>query len=372
MRVLLINSVCGIRSTGRICTDIAEEYMAAGHQVRIAYGRETVPAEYQSIAVSVCNKWDTYGNALKARLLDNEGFNCKRRTRTFLKWAEEYDPDLLWLHNLHGYYINVEMLFDWIKSRPQMEVRWTLHDCWAFTGHCSHFSYVNCDRWKTCCEKCVQIEQYPKAYKDRSRENYVRKKKAFCGVKNLTLIVPSKWLKKNVEKSFLKEYPIEVRYNTVDETVFKRTESDFRQKHNLEGKTIVLGVASIWTERKGLSDFVELRAMLDETYAIVLVGLTDKQAQSLPPDIICIARTNSKQELAEIYTAADVFINPSREETFGLTTLEALSCGTPAIVYKNTACEEVINHYGNGVAVETAVSALSDAIEAVLDGRRNA
>lgn len=367
MKILMINSVCGIRSTGRICTDIAKRYLAEGHEVRIAYGRETVPQEYQSIAVPICTKIDTYMNALKARLFDNEGFNAKRSTKVFLKWAQAYDPDVLWLHNLHGYYINVELLFDWIKSRPHMEVKWTLHDCWAFTGHCPYFTVANCDKWKTVCGDCPQVRCYPGSLgRDRSKENFLQKKAAFIGVSKMTLITPSRWLADLIGQSYLQEYPVDVIYNTIDTDVFRPTESDFREKNGLQNQRVILGVAAIWDTRKGLQDFVKLRQMLDASYTIVLVGLSEKQASKLPGGILCIPRTNSKQELAEIYTAADVFVNPSKEETFGLTTLEAISCGTPTIVYKNTACEEVINHYGNGIAIDSSVLLLVDTIKKIV------
>ena len=148
MKILMINVVCGIRSTGRICTDLAAEMEAQGHEVKIAYGRETVPEKYQKYAVRIGTDWDVKLHGLKSRLLDAHGLGSKKATKHFLDWAEEYKPDLLWLHNIHGYYINYELLFAWIKRRPDMEVKWTLHDCWAFTGHCSHFSFVKCYRWK--------------------------------------------------------------------------------------------------------------------------------------------------------------------------------------------------------------------------------
>lgn len=364
MRVLFINSVCGIGSTGRICAQQAQSLAAEGHEVKIAYGRsDTVPEEYERFAVRIGNAWDMRLHGLKTRLFDGHGFGSKHATRRFLAWVEDFAPDMLWLHNIHGYYINIEMLFDWIKSRPHMQVRWTLHDCWAFTGHCAYFTFCGCERWRTGCEKCPQRGTYPASMLvDGSRRNYARKKAAFTGVNNMTLITPSEWLAALVRQSFLHEYPVQVSYNRVDETVFKPTESDFRQKHGLQDKIIVLGVASPWSERKGLGDFVKLAAALDERYAVVLVGLDEKQRAAMPPNVLPLPRTDSPQTLAAIYTAADVFVNASVEETFGMTTVEAISCGTPAIVYKNTACEEIVGLYG-GTAVERGANSLVKAIE---------
>lgn len=371
MKILFINSVCGIRSTGKIVAQLAKEYINNGHECCIAYGRENVPEELKSISKRIGSDLTVKVNAVKARLLDNEGMNSKRATKKFLKWASTYNPDVLWLHNLHGYYLNIELLFKWIKNNPQIQVKWTLHDCWAFTGHCSYFSFVKCDLWQVKCENCPQFKKYPKSlFLDASKKNFERKKRAFCGVNNMTLITPSKWLANLVKKSFLKEYPIEVSYNVVDTTVFCPTKSDFRIRYNLDDRKIVLGVASIWDDRKGLDDLLELSTLLSDDYMVVLVGTIFKKITTYSSSIICIPQTNSAKELAEIYTAADVFVNPSKEETFGLTTLEAISCGTPAIVYKNTACEEVVNLFG-GIAVEQSVCAIKLAIEQLMLGGGN-
>ncbi len=362
MKVLLINSVCGIRSTGRICTDIADKMSVEGYDVKIAYGRETVPEKYQKYAVKIGDTMGQKLHGMRTRLFDEHGFGSKRATKKFLDWADEYDPDILWLHNIHGYYINIEMLFAWIKKRPDMQVKWTLHDCWAFTGHCAHFSMSRCYKWRECCNNCPQKYKYPTSLlKDNSKRNFDRKKAAFSGVKNMTLVTPSRWLADLVEQSFLSEYPIEIQYNTIDTNVFKPTPSDFREKYGLQKKKIILGVASVWNESKGLYDFVKLSNMLDESFKIVLVGLSDKQMKEIPKSILAIGRTNSTRELAEIYTAADVFVNPSREETFGLTTIEALACGTEAIVYNGTACEEVVRMQG-GMAISPSVNELKETV----------
>jgi glycosyltransferase involved in cell wall biosynthesis len=288
---------------------------------------------------------------------------AKRATKEFLKWAEEFNPDMLWLHNLHSYFLNYEMLFEWIKTRPQMEVKWTLHDCWSFTGHCVHFTVVKCYKWKTECKECPQLKEYPASLVfSNCEDTFKRKKQAFTGVKNMTIITPSNWLADLVKQSFLKEYPVEVVHNTIDLNIFKPTPSDFRECYGLENKKIVLGVANEWNEKKGLNDFIKLSGMLDDNYKIVLVGLDEGQLKKLPGNILGIKRTHGQKELAGIYTSADVFVNPSKEETFGLTTLEALSCGTQAIVYKDTACEEVVNKYG-GITVEQEIIALLEAIK---------
>lgn len=360
MRALMINAVCGIRSTGRICTDLAEELETQGYEVKIAYSRASVPAQYRKYAVRIGNVVDVCWHALMTRLFDDRGYWSRIATRRFLKWADEYNPDLLWLHNIHDYVINIEMLFDWIKGRPNMKVKWTQHDCWAFTGYCFHFTVAGCDKWKQGCADCSIKCKFPQdSLLKKTSKNFIRKKKAFSNVPNMTIIAVSHWLEKLLKMSYLNQYPIDMVYNKVNEKVFHPTESDFREKHGLKDRKIVLGVATAWNKNKGLYEFKKLAEMLGESYAVVLVGLNNRQlkAFSKEDNMLCLPKTNSAEELAQIYTAADVFVNLSLEETFGLTTLEAILCGTCVIVYKNTACEEVADIYG-GTAVEQDLDAV--------------
>ncbi|MBE6548881.1 MAG: glycosyltransferase [Ruminococcaceae bacterium] len=343
MKVLFINAVCGTGSTGKICAELAERYENDGYEVKIAYGRHSyVPEKYQKYAVRIGNDLDVKLHALSTRLTDRHGLGSKKATKEFLKWAEEYSPDLLWLHNIHGYYINYEMLFAWIKKHPEMEIKWTLHDCWAFTGHCSHFTFINCNQWKKQCEKCAQKNRYPKSFVDGCKDNFKRKKEAFTNIPKMTLITPSMWLGNLVKESFFKNYPVEVVYNTINNEIFKPTPSNFRENNKLTDKKIILGVSNIWDDRKGLYDFYELANMLDDKYAIVLVGLSEKQLKTLPKNIIGIKRTNGQKELAEIYTAADVFVNPTYEDNYPTVNLEARACGTPVITYRTGGSVESV------------------------------
>lgn len=350
MRVLFINVWCGVGSHGKIAAEQADKFTSEGHEVKIAYGRTSrIPDKYKHYAIRIGSTFDTYTHALLTRLTDKNGFYSKHATRKFLRWADEFNPDLLWLHNIHGYYINVEMLFNWIKARPSMKVYWTLHDCWSFTGHCA---WAFCDKWQTHCEKCAYKNEYPTSIRDNSYENFERKRELFTGIKDLTLITPSKWLANLVKQSFLCEYPVEVRYNTINTNIFKPTPSTFREKYNLVDKKIILGVASVWEARKGLYDFVKLNEALDhDKFAIVLVGVTPDQAKTLPESIIAIQRTNNQQELAEIYTAADVFFNPTYQDNFPTVNLEAEACGTPVITYDTGGSAETI-HNPKSIAIK--------------------
>lgn len=344
MRILFINEMCGTTSTGRICAEAAQKFESEGNECKIAFGRKNnVPEQYKKFAVRIGSEFDVKMHAIKTRIFDTAGFESKNATHKFLKWADDYNPELIWLHNLHGYYINTEMLFSWIKSKPNIEVKWTLHDCWAFTGHCVHFEMAKCNRWKTGCYLCPNKKEYPASVLfDNSKINYARKKKAFSGVHNLTIITPSKWLANKVKESFLKEYPCEVKHNTIDTNVFKPTPSDFRERYGLKNKFVILGVANSWEKRKGLKDFIKLSEMLSSDYMIVLVGISEKQIKKLPPNIIALERTDNVQELVMIYSAADVYLNLTYEDTFPTTNLESQACGKPVITYRTGGSVESV------------------------------
>lgn len=346
MRVLMINVVCGIRSTGRICTDLATALEAQGHEVKIAYGRENVPEQYQKYAVKIGSDLDVKLHGIKARLLDGAGFGSKVATEKFIKWVKEYDPDVIHLHNIHGYYINVEVLFNYLKSCGK-KVIWTLHDCWSFTGHCVYFDYVNCNKWKAGCDHCPQKSEYPSRIgPDMSKKHFKVKKKLFTGIEGMTLVTPSQWLADLISESYMKEYITRVIHNGVDTEVFKPTANNIEEKYNCQNKKVILGVAAVWDKRKGLNVFIELSKRLSDVYQIVLVGLRKDQIKQLPSNIIGIERTNNVVELAELYSAATVFVNPTLEDNYPTTNLEAVACGTPVITFNTGGSPEGANVYG--------------------------
>ncbi|MEE0914253.1 MAG: glycosyltransferase [Ruminococcus sp.] len=337
MKVLQINSVCGIRSTGRICTDIAEILERDGNSCIIAYGRELVPEKYKRFSLRIGTDFDVNNHVMQTRIFDKNGFASKKATKAFLNQIDDYDPDIIHLHNIHGYYINIQLLFSYLKKSDKPIV-WTFHDCWPFTGHCAYFDYIGCNKWKNeGCYQCPQKNKYPKSsFFDNSKNNFLIKRELFTDIKNLTIVTPSKWLAKLVEESFLSNYPVKIINNGIDLDIFKYKQNNFRERFNLLNKKIILGVASAWGKRKGLYDFFDLARMISDDFVIVLVGLEENQIKKYTNfnNIICIPKTNNTAELAEIYSSADVFINPTYEDNYPTVNLEAQACGTPVITYE--------------------------------------
>ncbi|MGN0570357.1 MAG: glycosyltransferase [Candidatus Fimenecus sp.] len=348
MKILQINSVCGFGSTGRIAVQIQKAVENNGGEGVIAFGRGEAPDGVNSYKIN--SDIDVKLHGAFSRITDRQGFYSKGATRRLVSFIKEYNPDVIHLHNIHGYYLNAKILFNFLAEYGKPVV-WTLHDCWAFTGHCSYFSYEGCDKWKSGCYSCPLKNEYPASLlMDNSKKNYDEKKQLFTALKNAVIVTPSKWLGGIVKESFLGKFPVKVIYNGVDLDCFKPTEGDFKEKYGIEDKKIVLGVASVWEKRKGLNDFFKLNKIIDDEYKIVLVGLNDAQISELPEGIIGIKRTSSARELAEIYTAADVFVNTTYEDNYPTTNLEALSCGTPVVTYNTGGSPESVAE-GNGFTV---------------------
>lgn len=366
VNVLQINSVCGIGSSGRIVAETHASLVSQGHQSTVAYGRDT--AKDCQNAIPIGNRFDTYLHAARTRLFDAHGFGSARATQELIARIRELNPDVIHLHNLHGYYLHIGLLFEYLKQADK-PVIWTLHDCWAFTGHCPHFDLIGCGRWRSECHDCPLKTEYPRSLLlDRSRRNYRQKKALFTGVKALTIVTPSKWLASLAKKSFLQSYPVMLINSGIDLNVFKPTPSDFRSRYQLEEYFLLLGVASGWGERKGHQYFIDLAKHLLPDEKIVLVGVSNHQIKHLPKGVVGIAKTNSTAELAEIYSAADLFVNPTLEEVLGLVNLEALACGTPVVTFNSGGSPECLSN-GCGHVVERGD--LMGLVAAVAMARKN-
>lgn len=363
MRTLLqINATLNWGSTGSIAEQIGiltqnngwDSYIVSGSR----YSRES-----QLRKIIVGNLIDERIHALRSSLFDSHGLGSRLATRSLIDLISSIHPDIIHLHNLHGYYINYKELFIYLQS-VDTPIVWTLHDCWSFTGHCTYFDKTNCEKWKTQCFQCSLIHEYPKSFLiDRSKRNYQLKKSLFTAVKNMTLVPVSGWLENLVKDSFLKNYPVKVIHNGVNLDNFKPMISKLKSKYSIENKYIVLGVANRWGERKGLTDFIRLSKCPE--YQVVLIGVTAKEKKELPNSIISIERTENQKELAEYYSIADVFVNPAYIDNFPTTNLEALACGTPVVTYRTGGCSEAVDEE-TGIKVDKGnYSGLIEAIENV-------
>ena len=362
MRLLQINTVVNTGSTGRIMEGIGKVAISSCHESFVVYYKSG-PAGSSSKMLKTGNKIDLYVHGIRSRLIDRHGFGSARVTKKLIDKIRKIDPDIIGLHNLHGYYLNVEILFNYLKD-AQKPVVWTFHDCWPFTGHCVYFDRVGCEKWKTECHSCPQKKQYPASYGlDQSNRNYHQKRELFNGLKNLTIVTPSAWLKSLVKQSFLKEYPVEVIHNGIDLQAFSPVHVRLPEGiRDIQDKKIILGVASIWDERKGLAEFKKLSPLLSDEYRIVLVGLNEKQIRDLPDSITGVARTESVEQLAALYSSAHVYVNPTLSDNFPTTNIEALACGTPVITYKTGGSPESISEETGIVVPQRDVAGLADSI----------
>ena len=363
MRVVSINAV-PYGSTAGVMLGIMRAAEASGMETHAFVGYSNHPhADIAKHNVIHGNALDKLVHILLGRFTGLNGCFSHYMTARLIKTLDCCPPDIIHLHNLHGWYINLPMLFRYIKKH-NIPVVWTLHDCWPFTGHCSHFTFAKCDKWKTGCHHCPQYREYPQSLVDNSRIMYAFKKKWFTGVKNMTIVTPSQWLADLVKESFLKDYPVKVIHNGIDLEVFKPTPSDFRQRYGIPAdKHILLGVAFGWGVRKGLDVFVELAKRLDSNrYQIVLVGTDDATDRQLPDSIISIHRTMDQTELAQIYTAADLFVNPTREENYPTVNMEAIACGTPVLTFRTGGSPEIVDDTCGSVVDCDDVDALEQEI----------
>ena len=371
MRIVQING--GAKgSTGKIMMRIAEVARAQGHEVMCASPITTTNRD----AGEDCGYYriGTFNsrrvNVALARITGFNGCFAWFETYKLLKKIDEFKPDIIHLHNLHDSYINLPMLFSYIKKHNVPTV-WTLHDCWSFTGQCPYFTIVKCDKWKAGCHNCPQYKEYPASLYDNTKKMWQHKKIWFTGVKNMTIVTPSRWLARLAQESYLKEYSIQVINNGIDLNVFKPTQSNFRERYEISAeKHIILGVSFAWGYRKGLDCFVEMAEKLGERYQIVLVGTDDEIDKNLPHNIISIHRTQNQKELAEVYSAADVFVMPTREENYPTVNMEAIACGTPVVTFDTGGSPEMLDDKTGIVVEANDIEATKKAIKDICEKKR--
>ena len=361
LKILQINTVCGSGSVGRIAVDIYHTSEKNGDKGMIAYGRRTAPEGIRAFRFG--SPLDMGAHVLSTFFRGEHGFASGRQTKRLIGRIRKWNPDVIHLQNIHGFVLQVEILFAYLKEAGKPVV-WTLHDCWPYTGHCAFYDYTACEGWKTGCRACREYQRtYPYAlFRNHTIQNYERKRTAFTGVADLTIVTPSRWLAGEVKQSFLKEYPVQVIPNGIDRKCFRPVKSLLRQRLGLEGRFVILGVANVWERRKGLEYFVKLSGRLSGEYKVILIGLSKKQIKSLPENIIGLERTSSAEELAEYYSMADVFVNATLEDNFPTTNLEALACGTPVITFNTGGSPESVDESCGQVVPKGDTEALIKAI----------
>ena len=361
MVVVQINFSCLWGSTGKICDSVSKllsEKNIENYLFYIFDNRKDKSQNYIKYGNFVYTKFQ----ALKSKVLGNYGFNSSLATKRLIRRLKAIKPDIVHIHNIHGHDCHFEILFKYFREN-NIKVFYTFHDCWAFTGYCPHFAMVKCNKWLDSCHSCILRKRYSWFF-DRSDSNFIRKRKALEGL-DLTIITPSEWLGSLVKKSFLKKYPVKVINNGIDLNVFKPTESQFRSKYGLENKKIVLGVSCVWDERKGFDVFIELAKSLPSDYAIVLVGTNSDNDKQLPDNVISIHHTQNQEELAMIYTAADVFVNPTREENYPTVNMESLACGSPVITFETGGSPEMLDESCGSVVAYDDIQSLKNEITRV-------
>lgn len=365
MKIVQINSVLNWGSTGKIAEQIGMCVIESGNRSFVVYGRDKGLVKTKSTPINISSKLGLYLHIAKSLLFDCHGLGSKSATNKMILRLKQIKPDIVHIHNIHGYYINYPMLFNYLRE-SNIPLVWTMHDCWGFTGHCTYFDMVNCDKWKTICCNCPNISDYPKALFDNSKNNFVRKQNVFTSLQNVTLVPVSNWLGNLVAQSFMGKYPIKVIHNGIDLSVFRIKNNNLRTQLNLEGKKVVLGVSSNgFSGRKGLTDFHKLANVLPSSYQIIMIGLSEEEMKSLPQNIIGLKRTTNVEELVDYYNIADVFINPTYSDNFPTTNIEALACGTPVITYNTGGSPEAIDDLTGYVVQRGNIGDLKNAIEII-------
>lgn len=361
MKIVQINAYCGIGSTGKICKSISQMLTENSIENYILYTQHKI--DFPNAVFYGKGQIYTKLQSLKSRILGNNGFNSIAETKQLLQVLDSIEPDIIHLHNLHAQNCNLELLFNYIKKK-KIKVVWTLHDCWAFTAYCYYFDMICCNKWTDGCWHCPLARKFS-WFRDRSQYIWKKKKKNIEQA-DLTITTPSKWLAEKAAGSFFSQNPICVINNGINLNIFTFAKSDLKKRLKIKSKYVVLGVADIWDKRKGIDVFIELSEILNEEFQIILVGTNKKIDKKLPNNIISIHHTNSQEELAKYYSMADVFLNPTREEVFGLVNIEALACGTPVVTFNSGGSPEGIDE-SCGMIIdkndENKMAVLADAIK---------
>lgn len=363
MKVLLISAFCGVGAAGRICCELQNALIERGDDCVVAYGRGK--AQDSEFSYKIANKFDNYFDALKSRFFDSQGRNSTIPTKRLIRLITNYQPDIIHIHVLHGYYLNVISFLNYLSTNYQGQIIITMHDEWLMTGHCSNTGYVHCDKYISGCNHCPQKKAYPSSLIfDCSKSNYRAKKEAFSKMNNLTIVTPSFWLRRVVQNSFLKRFPLVTIRNGIDLKVFQPQAFDDK---TFGKRKIVLGVANYWTKTKGYEDFLWIAERLPRDIQIVLIGKRKKCVIS--KKIQYVEQTADPKILSVFYSKALVFVNPSYQDILPTVNMEAQACGCPVVCYDSDGMPESVNAISSVIVPKGNKQGLLDTIVSIADGR---
>ena len=370
-RLLQINPVLRRNtSTGRIVQEIGELAMAHGWESYIAYSRGRdgmMPCKSQTMPVG--GKMSVAWHGLMTRLFDRHGLASEQATRELVERIEDLQPDIIHLHNIHGYFLHYPTLFRYLAG-IKTPVVWTIHDCWAYTGHCYYYSFAGCQKWKSGCGNCPQRRLFPTSWwKDRSAQNFADKRAAFTSLPNgrLTVVPVSGWMKDEMLQSFMGKCRFKVIRNGINLGVFAPYDDDeIRYKYHIYQEHVLIAVASIWCREKGWDDLIRLATMLRKDEVLVMVGVTEEQRRQLPKNVVGICRTDNVDELAQLYSLAEVFLNPTWQDNYPTVNLEAIACGTPVVTYHTGGSIEAVTSRTGMVVEQGDVEAMLEAARTII------
>ncbi len=350
MKVLQINACYGYLSTGIIVEDIEKLLIENGCESYIGYQSK---AKEMSNGYKIGTGLDRKFHGLYSRIFGKQGYVSKNQTRKFLKWVDEIKPDIVHLHNLHSNYLNFNILISYLAEN-NIKTVYTFHDCWAFTGKCTHYSFVKCNKWKEACGNCPKNKhEVPSLFFDVTSKVIKDRTEHLNKISDLTIVSCSNWMKKQVELSHLTPKKVVTIYNGVNTNIFKPHENSFRKDYSLNDKFVILGFANKWCLENNMAGVKSLVEQLKDDEKIVIVGCNEEQKKyfSAYKKVIALGFIKDRLELSDIYASSNVFVNLTYEDTLPTVNMESLCCETPVITFNSCGSPELVSNE-NGMVVE--------------------
>lgn len=350
MKILQINACYGYLSTGIIIEDLEKEIYKSEGVCYVAY--QTAVKE-PVCGFRIGNKFDRYIHGIHSRIFGKQGYRSNRATKKLLKWIVSVNPDIIHLHNLHSNYLNFNMLCDYIAEK-NIKTVYTFHDCWAFTGKCSHYASASCDKWQTSCGNCPQLKnEVPSLIFDNTGKVLKDRTQHLNKIPDLTIVPCSFWMEEQIKKSLLKPKRIVTLYNGTDTNMFRPHSNSFRKDYKLDDKFLILGFANKWSNTKNIEGVKFISGNLADDEIIVIVGCNEKQKElfSKFKNIVPVGYIGDRQLLSDIYSSADVFVNLTYEDTLPTVNMESICSKTPVITFNSCGSPELVSS-STGIVVD--------------------